>query len=112
MSRFQILKMIGKGSFGEVMKAKDLRINKIRAIKKIKKSILQKVDGTNNGIKKDKEYEILTKLNHPNIVKLLEYYQDDDHFYLVTEFCEGGELFDQIINCGLFSENMAAEIMR
>jgi serine/threonine protein kinase len=45
-------------------------------------------------------------------VKLLEYYQDTDHFYLVTEFCEGGELFDQIINMGVFTENLAAEIIR
>jgi len=63
-------------------------------------------------VDKDKEYEILTKLNHPNIVRLLEFYQDADYFYLVTEFCEGGELFDQIINCGVFTENMAAEIIR
>lgn len=45
-------------------------------------------------------------------MKILEYYQDNDHFYLVTEFCEGGELFDQIISCGIFTENLAAEIMK
>lgn len=56
--------------------------------------------------------EILTKLKHPNIVRLLEYYQDADYFYLVTEFCEGGELFDQIIKDGVFSEKMAAEVIR
>ncbi len=71
---------------------RDIRTNKIRAVKKIKKSIVQKQAG---GIDKDKEYEILLKLvnflptdqfqNHPNIVKLLEFYQDDDYFYLVTE---------------------------
>ena len=49
---------------------------------------------------------------HPNIVRLLEYYQDPDYFYLVTEYCEGGELFDQIINCGVFSEKLAAGIIR
>lgn len=105
---YKPLKVIGKGSFGEVTKVIDTRTNQIRAIKKIKKSAIQK----EKGIVKDKEYEILTKLNHPNIVRLLEYYQDADHFYLVTEFCEGGELFDQIINCGVFTENMAAEIIR
>lgn len=62
MQHFKPLKVIGKGSFGEVTKAIDLRTNKVRAIKKIKKSALQK----EKGIDKDKEYEILTKLvrNH------------------------------------------------
>lgn len=41
-----------------------------------------------------------------------EYFQDQDHFYLVTEYCEGGELFDQIINYGVFTEKLAAEIIR
>lgn len=59
MQHFKLLKVIGKGSFGEVTKAIDLRTNKIRAIKKIKKSALQK---EKNGTDKDKEYEILTKL--------------------------------------------------
>ena len=47
------------GSFGEVTKAKDLRTNKYRAIKKIKKSAVQK---EGSGAAKDKEYEILLKL--------------------------------------------------
>ena len=92
-----------------MFKAKDVRTGKYRAIKKIKKSAVQKAGG---GLDKDKEYEILLKLNHLNIVKLLEYYQDDDYFYLVTEFCDGGELFDQITSLGNFSENKAAVIMK
>jgi serine/threonine protein kinase len=42
MQRYQPIKIIGKGSFGEVTKAVDIRTNKFRAIKKIKKSALQK----------------------------------------------------------------------
>ena len=45
-------------------------------------------------------------------MRLHEYFQDHDHFYLVTEYCEGGELFDQIINYGVFTEKLAAEIIR
>ena len=58
MQHFKPIKVIGKGSFGEVTKAIDMRTNKVRAIKKIKKSAIQK----EKGIDKDKEYEILTKL--------------------------------------------------
>jgi calcium-dependent protein kinase len=51
-------------------------------------------------------------LKHPNIVKLHEYFQDYDHFYHVTDYCEGGELFDYMTNYGVFSEKLAAEIIR
>jgi serine/threonine protein kinase len=43
------------------------------------------------------EIAILSKLDHPNILKLYEVFQDDKRYYLVTELCKGGELFDEII---------------
>ena len=36
-------------------------------------------------------------LNHPNIIKIYEYYQDKLFYYIVTELCVGGELVDRII---------------
>lgn len=42
------------------------------------------------------EMNILKKLDHPNILKLYELYEDSKHFYLITELCTGGELFDKI----------------
>ena len=44
------------------------------------------------------EMGILSKLDHPNILKLYEVFQDDKRYYLVTELCKGGELFDTILN--------------
>lgn len=44
------------------------------------------------------EVRILTKLDHPNIVKYYETYDDVKYMYLVMEFCSGGELFDKIAN--------------
>jgi|TARA_B110000305_G_C19314466_1_gene575665 serine/threonine protein kinase len=42
------------------------------------------------------EIQILTKLDHPNIVKYYETYIDDRYIYLVMEYIDGGELFDFI----------------
>jgi calcium-dependent protein kinase len=42
------------------------------------------------------EIDILKKLDHPNIVKIYEFYEDKYNFYLITEYIEGGELFDRI----------------
>lgn len=44
------------------------------------------------------EMGILSKLDHPNILKLYEVFQDEKRYYLVTELCKGGELFDTILN--------------
>lgn len=33
-------------------------------------------------------------MDHPNILKIYEFYQDDTNFYIVSEYCDGGELFD------------------
>jgi calcium-dependent protein kinase len=43
-------------------------------------------------------------LDHPNIIKLLETYEDEKSIFLVTEVCEGGELFDAIIDLEYISE--------
>lgn len=42
------------------------------------------------------EVNILTKLDHPNIVKYYETYDDHKFLYLVMEYCSGGELFEKI----------------
>ena len=51
-------------------------------------------------------------MDHPNIVKLYEFYEDSHQFHLVQELCSGGELFDRIIDSGHFSEVMAATVIK
>lgn len=59
------------------------------------------------------EVKILTRLDHPNIVKYFETYDDNKYIYLVMEYCPGGELFQMIANQEnqTFNESKAAEIM-
>ena len=51
-------------------------------------------------------------MDHPNILKLYEVFEDDARYYVVTEICSGGELFDEIIKRKRFTEKDAAEIMQ
>jgi len=44
------------------------------------------------------EIEILKNVRHPNILVLYEYFESDDHVYLVTELCKGGDMYDYIVN--------------
>jgi len=50
----------------------------------------------------EKEFRILKEVNHPNIIKFYEAYQDQKYFHFVIEYCDGGELFDVITKRGSF----------
>lgn len=43
------------------------------------------------------ELDILKKANHPNIMRVMEIMHDEDNYYIASEICEGGELFDRIL---------------
>ena len=58
------------------------------------------------------EIKILSNLDHPSIIKMFEHFQDDKWYYIIMEFCPGGELFDEIIKQGKFTELLAAQVMR
>jgi len=105
---YEILQVIGKGAFGEVKKVIHKLTGDIRAMKIIKKD---KVDEAYLR-SLNTEISILKQLDHPNIVKLYEIYQDTKNIYLITEFLGGGELFDLILKTKHFNENIAARIMK
>ena len=84
--------MLGTGAFGKVFLTHN-RHNKAHqvAIKVLNKNKLQDhLDAI------QEEVGILTKLDHPNIVKYYETYIDEKYIYLVMEYIGGGELFDKI----------------
>lgn len=88
---------MGKGILGEVRKCKSKSSGAIRAVKILNKERLGDEDGymMNRFIH---ENEIITRLDHPNIMKIYELYEDQKRFYLVMEFCQGGDLFNEMIN--------------
>lgn len=106
---YTISKQLGEGSFGSVY----LGVNKLtkeqRAIKKLKKPKGYDKYKVSDEIKK--EIDILKKLDHQNIMKIYEFYENDEEFALVTELCEGGELFDTILAKKYLEEVDAAIIM-
>ena len=82
-------KCIGRGSFGEVYITKKKGDDKIYATKKLEREKIEKTEA----IKYLKnEIIILQNLNHPNIVKYEDIKKTKKHFYIVMEFCNGGEL--------------------
>jgi len=59
------------------------------------------------------EIDILQRVGkHPNIVSLVNSFEDDKEFFLVTELCSGGDLFSRIIENGHFSEKQAISVCK
>lgn len=83
---------IGTGAYGEVRKCLHRESKVQRAVKIIVKNKLSEYEKQ----RLISEINILKQLDHPNILKLYEFFQDSKRFFLVTELCFGGELFDKI----------------
>ena len=76
------------------------------------KIIKCKSNSENHSSAINKEINILKNLDHPNIIKVYEFYQSEKYVYIINELCTGGELFDKIVDVKHFSESVACNIMR
>jgi calcium-dependent protein kinase len=103
---YTIGEVVGSGAFATVRKVVSKTTGQLRALKIIKKQKGQ------DSARMYLEVEILKKLVHPNIMQIFEFYEDKKNFYIITEFCEGGELFDKIVEKGSFNEAEAADVMK
>ena len=105
---YLFIKNLGQGGYGKVIKATHKKTGMIRAIKFIPKNNL-KFGYTDEDI--FREIEILRKLQHPNIMKLYEFYSDNEYYYLVNEYCSEGDLNDKMIKIENFDENVVKILM-
>lgn len=97
----------GKGGFGTVRRV-TLKNAKsvVRAAKTVQKEDLQSEELVR------REVAILKHLDHPNICRILETYEDEGRIYIVLEFIDGRELFDEIAEWRLLDENVSGGIMQ
>ena len=101
-------KVLGTGAFGMVKKATKRTSGEVRAVKMIDKLQLDQQEK----ISLKYEIDILKNLTHPNIVRLYEVYENKSQIYMVTELCDGCELFDEISKRETFSEIEAALVTK
>ena len=105
---YSILKALGHGSFGHVFKVVHKVTGNIRSIKVIPKNNLKP------GFTKDEiiqEINILKSLDHPHIIKMFEFYVDENNYYLVNEFCSEGDLGEKLVKIKFFTENVTKLLM-
>jgi len=103
---YVIGKELGRGAFSVVREGVNRQTQQKVAIKAIKTRFIK------NKLM-FREIEIMKKVgNHPAILKLFEVYETKQNLYLVLELVTGGELFDQIVARGEYSEKDASNIVR
>ena len=90
---YEFSENIGSGMYGRVYKALNKSENKFYAIKRLNfKDISAKEEKSIN-----KEVSILRELNHPFILSYKDSFIDQENYYnIVTNFCEGGDIYKQI----------------
>ena len=86
LRNYEKIKRIGKGSYGAVFKVINRNTNLFRAMKVIPKNFQKNNDEIL------REIEILKNLDHPNVMKIYEFLEDENNYYLIQEFCDGGDL--------------------
>ena len=106
---YKELLTLGTGTYGTVKKVCLIKNElTIRAMKIIPKENL--IDGIDNSKLID-EITILKKLDHPNIMKIYECFVDQDNFYIISDFCDQGDLLGKLEKLGKMNEIVVKFLM-
>lgn len=106
---YDLQSLIGEGTYGKVYIASHKTTKALRAIKIINKLTIKDTDLQSEFIN---EVSILKMTDHPNILRLFEFFEDNRNYYLVTEYLTGGELLDFILTYKSITEAETAYYMK
>ena len=103
-------RLIGQGAFGKVNIGLNILTGRVVAIKSFNKKSLS-ANGDN--MKKIlSETDLMKKLNHPNVTKILEMFEDDGYILIAMEYINGGNLFSFVKKRRKLSEKTAKFLFR
>ncbi|CAD7954364.1 unnamed protein product [Amoebophrya sp. A120] len=99
-------KAMGTGTYGSVVKAVEKKTKTVRACKAMARKNIK------NEKRFREEIDLMKRLDHPNIIRLFETFEDHKNIYLILELCTGGELFDAIVSAGFLMEKDGAVLIK
>ena len=109
---YQKIEKLGEGAYGAVYKVKRKNSSNrdiIRAMKEISKDSIGSSEEYREELRN--EIEVLKNLDHPNIMKIFEFFEDDENMYLINEFCGGGDIAGLMDKFGVFPEFLLKYVM-
>ncbi|XP_057657484.1 uncharacterized protein LOC130894589 [Diorhabda carinulata] len=107
--RFDIIKKLGQGTFGKVQLGINKETGQEVAIKTIKKS---KIETEADLVRIRREIQIMSSVQHPNIIHIYEVFENREKMVLVMEYAAGGELYDYLSERKVLDEEEARRIFR
>ena len=105
LSEYTLKGIIGRGTFSIVKLGENKATKEKVAIKIMQKN---KIINKEDLIRIHREIEMLSRLSHPNVIKIYKIQEDIKKFYIIMEYCENGELFNRIVEKQRLSEDEAA----
>lgn len=107
-ARFELGKKLGEGGYAVVREGKSKIDGSVVAVKVLDR---QKMDQKHEDSLR-REVQIMMELNHPNIVRALDLFEEPKNFYVIMEIITGGELFDRIVRKTAYKEAEARQLAR
>ncbi|KAF3764113.1 hypothetical protein M406DRAFT_351588 [Cryphonectria parasitica EP155] len=126
LERWELVEKMGDGAFSNVYRARDREGNAgevaIKVVRKYEMNSMQGQKHLHPDFKPKapkaaeranilKEVQIMRQLDHPNIVKLIDFSESKQYYYIILELAPGGELFHQIVRLTYFSEDLSRHVI-
>lgn len=123
LERWNLVEKMGDGAFSNVYRARDTHGQwgevAIKVVRKFEMNSQQdkhvhpdfKTPKAAERANILKEVQIMRQLDHPNIVKLIDFSESKQYYFIILELCPGGELFHQIVRLTYFSEDLSRHVI-
>jgi eukaryotic-like serine/threonine-protein kinase len=105
---FECLEVLGQGGMGVVYKARQVSLNRIVALKVVRDS---ESSGVLENARFIDEAEAIAAIDHPNVVRVFDYGENQGRPYLAMEYLAGGSLADQMQDSVRFGPAIAASLL-
>ena len=107
--RFEVVRAIGKGGYGDVFQAVQLSVDRQVALKVVHRHLAERTDVSQRF---RREARLTSRLDHPNAVRVIDFGDDAGLLYLVMDFVQGPTLKEHLKEHGPVSPAFAAEIVQ